>query len=933
MPHELSLILTHEHTDFDALASLLGAALLYPEYQAVLPRRMNRNVAEFVALYRAYLPFVAPDELPKRKIGRIVLVDTRALNAPRGLAPGCQITVIDHHLQPESESPKQGVGDPIYTIHSEAVGANATLLIERMVNVRTPLTSLQATLLALGIHEDTNSLTYGGSTARDAAALAWLLEAERGVNQDLLVRFLNHPLSDEQRALLQELIESSEHVDARGLNIVIATAEAASKTEEISTVAARLRDYHEPDALFVLVRMEGMVQVVARSTTNDIDVGAVMRRLGGGGHLRAAAAAVHDLSLQEIRSIILKETEQQARVVRTVAEIMSSGRPQTLHPDMRISEAAALMRRYGYEGFPVIAAHSPPVDTPPTDPPAHERTEILGVLTRREADRAMDHGLGNERVRRFMRSGATSVTPSDSLNLLRKRMAESGWGQIPVVDKEGALIGIVTRTDLINTWDEKAATPDRGEEGARRLRERLTPVQHGLLQRIGVIAHEMDFALYVVGGFVRDLYLAPESGSSRESLGAFDIDLVVEGNGIALANRVSIRYGGRVVPHKQFGTAKWLLNDPDAPVDLAALSADLEIPLQADNLPAHLDFVTARTEFYTSPSALPTVESSSIKLDLVRRDFTINTLALALTPARWGELLDSFGGLKDIREGVVRVLHSLSFVDDPTRILRAVRYEQRFGFQIGRRTTELLRDALLLLEKVTPARVRHELERILQEAAPEVMLLRLNELGVLQAIHPDLCADAWVMDAFAHLRTTLAPPADALVTDAPLTDALNTEPLERLYWAAFVYPLSTDIDEDLTERLRLRKETQRLVREMRRVQKSVGELRRPDLAPSQVVALLEESEPAAIALVALLESDETLSSYAMRYLSEWQHVLPLLNGNDLKRLGIPTGAHYRTLLWQLRAGRLDGSLHSQAEEETFVREQYGSIAPPLQGEA
>ncbi len=157
-----------------------------------------------------------------------------------------------------------------------------------------------------------------------------------------------------------------------------------------------------------------------------------------------------------------------------------------------------------------------------------------------------------------------------------------------------------------------------------------------------------------------------------------------------------------------------------------------------DDLPAHLDFVSARTEFYTAPTVLPTVESGSIKLDLHRRDFTINTLALCLNPDRWGQLLDFYGGLADLRAGLIRALHSLSFVDDPTRILRAVRYEQRFGFQIEPRSLELMADALDLLDSVTAARIRHELERILHEADPERYLKRLDALGVLAHIHPAL---------------------------------------------------------------------------------------------------------------------------------------------------------------------------------------------------
>ena len=206
----------------------------------------------------------------------------------------------------------------------------------------------------------------------------------------------------------------------------------------------------------------------------------------------------------------------------------------------------------------------------------------------------------------------------------------------------------------------------------------------------------MGYPLYAVGGFVRDLLLAQPN---------FDLDLVVEGDAIRLAQELVAATGGRLRSHRRFGTAKWIL-----PAELAG---------ENGQLPDSLDFVTARTEFYEHPTALPTVERSSIKQDLHRRDFTINTLAVRLTPDRWGELLDFYGGREDLEDGVIRVLHSLSFVEDPTRILRAARFEQRFDFEIEPRTEELIGDALDLLDRVSAERVRHELELILAEAEPE----------------------------------------------------------------------------------------------------------------------------------------------------------------------------------------------------------------------
>jgi tRNA nucleotidyltransferase (CCA-adding enzyme) len=330
-----------------------------------------------------------------------------------------------------------------------------------------------------------------------------------------------------------------------------------------------------------------------------------------------------------------------------------------------------------------------------------------------------------------------------------------------------------------------------------------------------------------------------------------------------------------------------------------------------DELPQHLDFVTARTEFYTAPSVLPTVESSSIKLDLHRRDFTINTLALCLNPNHWGQLLDFYGGLTDLRTGVVRVLHSLSFVDDPTRILRAVRYEQRYGFEIEPRTLELLTDALEMLDRVTPARIRHELERILQESQPEVALARLEELGVLRQFHPDLAAGDWTAKAFDVLRNAWRDPT-------PDPD-LVAHPLERLYWAALVYQLPIETVGLLNERLGLRRETQRLTLGVQWLRRNEEILGNPNARPSEIVAVLDEAEPSAIALFDVLAANPTIHGAIERYRTEWVKVHAELNGNDLRELGIPRGPLYRNILSAVRWARLDGTAGSRNEEVEIAR--------------
>lgn len=885
------VILSHEHTDFDALASMLAASLLYPEARPVLPRQLNRNVRSFLTLYRSRFPFITDREVPRGRVSRAILVDARAANWVRGMDSATELTIIDHH------SLDQELPD-VQRIWSEPVGANTTLLVERIIEAGIMISPLQATLLALGIHEDTGSLTYPSTTHRDARCLAWLLEPEHKVNLEVVNHFLNHPLSQAQRQLLQRLIDDSEFVEVAGHTVVIALADALGFSEELSALATRLRDFHETDAIFIVIDLGDMIQVVARSTTDEIDVGKIAAALGGGGHTRAAAAPVRDdgHGISAVRDRIIALLHEHARGATTVQHIMSTGRPQLLTPEMTVDEAVQLMRRYGHEGFPVLR----------TRPDGSE--ELLGVLTRREADRAVDHELGRQPVTKFMRAGSVTIRPDATINELRRRMIDSNWGQIPVVDEQGRIIGIVTRTDLIKLWDEDNLPHRHAGEIAQRLRISLPPLHHALLRLVGQEVARLDFTVYAVGGFVRDLLL----NGGDFTVAALDMDIVIEGNAIAFAHHMQTLYGGRVVPHKRFNTAKWILDDPDHPLRTAQLLADLQVAPGSTKLPAHLDFVTARTEFYTAPTVLPTVEDSNIKLDLHRRDFTINTLALCLNPDRWGELLDFYGGLNDLHGGVIRVLHSLSFVDDPTRILRAVRYEQRFNFHIEPRTLELLLDAVELLDRVTPTRIRHELERILQEDRPEKALGRLYELGILSRLHPNLKVDDWVRRRFADLRAWRAAGRGLA--------ALHEEPIERLYWGLLVFRLPSTANDSLTNRLGLRGETQRLIRGLARLYQRLGDLDRPDLPPSAVVELLDDIDPAALALAYIACGDRpAVVAHLSHYHREWRHIHAELTGHDLAALGIPRGPLYGRILHALRAARLDGTITTRAEEESLAR--------------
>ncbi len=862
----MRIILTHERADFDAVASLFGAWLLDEAAHPILPRRLNRNVRAFLTLYGGDFPFLDARDLPAERVEEALLVDTQKLISMRGVDERTHIRVLDHHPR------REGLPDA-WEVRLDPVGANATLLVEAFREHNGHLTTAQATLLLLGIYEDTGSLTYAGVTVRDVLAVAYLLE--HGASLRLAADFLNHPLSDEQRRLYEQLLAAAETCEIHDARIVLACGDATGVDDEISTLAHKLRDALDPDGLFVLVLTKDGVRLVARSTSDRVDVGQIAAALGGGGHRRAAAALLPlegqppTAALAAACQQVKERLRRQIQPALTVDRIMSRG-PQVLSPETPVSEAARLMTRFGYEGYPVV-----------------EDGRVIGLLTRRAVDRALAHKL-NLPARRLMEAGSVFVYPKDAIQTLQRRMIESGWGQIPVVSPEDErVIGIVTRTDLLKTL----APPDlrRGRNLADQLRQSLPSDRLWLLEQVAEAAETLRLPAYVVGGFVRDLLL------ERPSL---DYDVVVEGEAQRLAQVLAHELGGRVVTHRRFGTAKWFLP--------AAL-------LAARDLPPFLDLISARTEFYESPTALPTVRRGSIKLDLHRRDFTINTLAVRLDGRHFGDLYDYWGGLRDLERGLVRVLHSLSFVDDPTRMLRAVRFEQRFRFTIEARTLDLMSEAGPLLDRLSGQRIRHELDLMLDEPHAAVMLARLHSLGLLSAIDPPLPWDDFMTTDFAAALAA-APPDWG--RDWPVPGRLpRRRALGYLLW---LLPWPPDRVDAWAQRLRF---PAAFARQLRLAAELWAGRETWPASPSGFVRLAESAADFSLyALWLRLPAADPRRDQLAACLARWRRVRPHTTGDDLRARGLPPGPRYRQILSRLRDAWLDGEIRS-ADEERALLEQ------------
>jgi len=410
---------------------------------------------------------------------------------------------------------------------------------------------------------------------------------------------------------------------------------------------------------------------------------------------------------------------------------------------------------------------------------------------------------------------------------------------------------------------------------ARQIEQYLPRQLLELVKDISRQAAKRGQRVYLVGGVVRDLLLGYPN---------FDLDLVVEGDAVKLAQQVAETSQAKLLAHHRFGTAKLRYGD------------------------FTLDLATARRETYARPGALPAVTPGTLKDDLARRDFSINTMAISLASNDYGELVDPYQGKGDLEHRLIRILHPKSFSDDATRILRGVRYEQRFGFEFEAKTAQLLKRDIPMLDTISGDRIRHELELIFKEKQPELVIKRLGELGVLPRISPSLKGDGWIAEKFDKARRLKKP------TQLP-----------SLYFCLLIYSFSEKKIEQFLARLNMSAKLSRAMRDTLRLKTSLPSLDKPSLKPSEIYYLLREYEPVAIQANAIATESPTIHRHLQLFLTKLRYVRTSLNGEELKRLGISAGPEMGKVLQALHKAKLDEEVRTRADEKKLAL----SLSPKL----
>ena len=872
----MEVITTHINADFDSLASMLAAKKLYPQGVLVFPGSTEKNLRDFFIQSSFYVfQTERMKNIDLKAVRRIILVDTRQPGRIGKFIevvkrPGVELHIYDHH--PPSAEDLRGKVE-----HIREVGATVTILAHFLKEGLIPLTPEEATIMAVGLYEDTGSFTFSSTTPEDLQAGAYFLA--QGANLNLVSSLITRELTSDQITLLNELIQTAARYMVKGVEVVVAKATADKYVGDFAFLVHKLKDMENINVLFALAQMEDRIYLVARSRIEEVNVGEIASAFGGGGHATAAAATIRNLDLAQVEKKLLNYLEHRVHPIHLARELMAFP-VKTVPIRETIEHAGEILTRYNINVLPVV-----------------EDGQLAGLISRQTIEKAAFHGFRHSPVRDYMTTEFAIVSPATSLSKVQDLIVGNNQRFLPVLDR-GVLVGAITRTDLrwlysrsndlsppLAEADFFAAMP-RKRGIAKMLEERLPREVLRLLKNIGRKAYGLGDQAYAVGGFVRDLLLRNEN---------FDIDVVVEGDGIRLARALAREEMGELRVHRRFGTAT------------------LDLPGRY-----RLDLATARLEYYDHPAALPRVEHSSIKLDLFRRDFTVNALAVHLHPDHFGELIDFFGGQKDLKERVIRVLHNLSFVEDPTRVFRALRFEQRIGFEIARQTHMLMENAVRmeLFGRLSGRRLFRELVLCLSEEKPLAVLKRLGDFGLLTFFHPGLQIDRPLEARLARL--------EGIVSWYRLLFTGEKFDPWIVNFLGLVEGMPEKEVEGVLSRFSLPEKFRTVFLQRRRMTIQVAKRlsSQPFPGRSEVYSLLNPL-PTEFLLYVMGRTDAEGAKKAVSlYFTELKKVRVSLGGQDLKRIGFAPGPIYKEILQALLRSKLDGKLVSRQDELNFVVKKF-----------
>jgi tRNA nucleotidyltransferase (CCA-adding enzyme) len=886
--HE-SLIVTHLNADFDALASVVLAIKLFPEAKVFFPGSQESHVREYLKTHPWALPLAEPDEVRHGTFSPCILMDVGSAERLGAFAfllqsHAGQVWRIDHH-------PCRLEALPGWEL-CEHVRANTTLLIRLLRERKLTLTAPEATLALLGIFEETGNLTFASTLPEDAMAAAFCIE--KGASLHEVRRHLDQELTAEQRGVLRDWMRYQTIRSLGKLEWMVSHAVRETYVPDMAVVASKMMEWMDLDFAVLLCEFGGRIYVLLRSRTDQMDVSLLASELGGGGHAYAAAATIRNQTRAQVEARICNflqvysprfsaghQTDEpdgprgvlpvSALAPRsspaTASEIMQ-GDVVTVAAEAELGQAVALMLQVRHSRLPVEASG-----------------RIVGWIGLQDIHKALHHGMERILVRSVMHSRLAWVASEASLREVQE-FFNSFHHEIVLVGSPSSLAGIITPVDLIRSMPEAKRQPLRVSAGVAEPPELLHTMRiclpgatlH-LLHLAGEIGRELGGRVYAVGGMVRDLLLGQASQ---------DLDLMVEGDPEELAAEMAKRLGGGIKVHSRFRTARLTL--PEHPA---------------------VDIAMARTEHYEQPGTLPVVRAARLRYDLLRRDFTVNAMAMDIHPDAFGTLIDVYNGWEDLRAGLLRVLYSHSFLDDPLRMIRALRFEHRLGMRLEEDSQRYFETALKqhFNHHLSASRLADEMVKVFSEPHPLPILRRMQGLGMLGWFHPEFQQEAELpkvaaLEGFCQfaLQHGLECPQREDVYLLALADKLDDATF--LPWLlTFHWP-------------RARREALiNLRRSARSLSALLGSLTENRMGP--IVALLSEQPLNALALARAIIANRAAELWVEQFVAQWRHLVPELSGKELAAFGLEKPHDYIAAIGKLLDERLQGRLLAKKEEREF----------------
>ena len=821
------MIISHSYADFDAIASTVAISKIDPEAVPVIHISVENEVQRFLSIYKDYFQFQYWQDIDLHHLEKVYYVDfqgkdrlTKELEAN---GKKLRYEIYDHH-------PYEGVFSKTQC-HIKPYGSTMAILYEKLKQLKIPFNPIEATLFLIGIYEDTGALTFSSTTVRDMEAAAFFLR--HGAKLNIISEFVFPPIDENQKELFSELFNAIQVIDIKGISIAITSVEYDKYVNGVSFLAHRIMDTMDVDALFVLVRFREKTILIGRSKDESLlHIGKMMESMGGGGHPQAGSAFIEDdrLDLNTRSMILLRQIKKTLQTSRLVKDYMTSP-VKVVSPDTSAEETLKIMLRYGHSGLPVM-----------------KNNRLFGIISRSDIGRINEEYLIKRPVSAYMTKNPIQIRPEASMKEAEKLMVEHDIGRLPVIS-ENQLVGILTRSDILRALFGMAPKPFEPKRSHLPLptRKQVTadmracvdPSLSDTIRLLGEIAQTEKYRVFLVGGSVRDIILRIKPR---------DFDFLVEGDAITFAEMISRQITDvKLVVNPQFRTAK--IRFPEG---------------------FTFDFASARTEYYEHPADLPTVSSGSLREDLFRRDFTINTLAMSILPSQFGHITDYYRGYQDLKKKKIRILHNLSFIEDPSRIFRAVSYSLKLEFSLENKTKEAAINAMNsgIFTRTSKFRILNEWLAMLKEPIDQGKAMNLlRTLKAIPMISDNIQVTPGMIRALKRVKQY----------------SLMLEPFQEqwiTYLLVIFEKLHPDELDDILERLKLNRRLKssllHIRQFMRQDYKKLSHTDQPDII-FQLLDHLDKSE----ILFLLAKSSESCFQKISHYIAFDRHIRLLADGHLL----------------------------------------------------